>query len=41
VPVREVNNRIIGDGKPGPITKRLMEEFMKLVQDPEEGVPIY
>ncbi len=41
VPVREINKRVIGDGKLGPITKRLMEEFMKLVQDPQEGVPIY
>jgi len=41
VPVREINKRVIGDGKRGPITKRLMEEFMKLVQDPQEGVPIY
>jgi branched-chain amino acid aminotransferase len=41
VPVKEINKRVIGDGKLGPITKRLMEEFMKLVQDPQEGVPIY
>jgi len=27
VPVREINKRSIGDGKPGPITKKLMEEF--------------
>ncbi len=41
VPVREINKRVIGNGKPGPITKRLMEKFMRLVQDPKEGVPIY
>jgi len=41
VPVREINKRQIGDGKPGPITRRLMEEFSKLVQDPKHGVPIY
>jgi branched-chain amino acid aminotransferase len=40
VPVREINKRQINDGKPGPITRRLMEEFSKLVRDPEEGVPI-
>lgn len=40
-PVREVNKRQIGDGKPGPITRRLLDEFLKLVQDPREGVPIY
>jgi len=39
-PIREVNKRTIGDGKPGPITKRLIQEFTKLVKDPKEGVPI-
>jgi len=41
VPVREINKRQIGNGKPGPVTKRLMEEFSKLVQDPKHGIPIY
>ncbi len=41
VPVREINKRQIGSGKPGPITRRLMEEFSKLVQDPKHGMPIY
>jgi branched-chain amino acid aminotransferase len=40
VPVREINKRKIGNGKPGPVTKRLMEEFYKTVRDPEQGVPI-
>jgi branched-chain amino acid aminotransferase len=40
VPVREINKRIVGDGKPGPVTKRLMEEFQKVVLDPNEGIPI-
>jgi branched-chain amino acid aminotransferase len=40
IPVREINKRQINDGKPGPITKRLMEEFRKLVRDPKEGVLI-
>jgi len=39
-PVREVNKRVINDGKPGPITKRLIQEFSKLVEDPKEGTPI-
>jgi len=39
-PVREVNKRIIGDGKLGPVTKRLMEEFSKLVRNPREGTSI-
>jgi branched-chain amino acid aminotransferase len=41
VPVREINKRQIGSGKPGPITKRLMEEFSKLVQNPKYGILIY
>ncbi|MEM3578143.1 MAG: branched-chain-amino-acid transaminase [Candidatus Bathyarchaeia archaeon] len=41
VPVKEINKRVIGEGKPGPVTRRLMEEFMKMVQDPKEGTPIY
>jgi branched-chain amino acid aminotransferase len=40
VPVREINKRVIGNGKRGPVTKRLMEEFRKVVNDPAEGVPI-
>jgi branched-chain amino acid aminotransferase len=41
VPVREINKRQINDGKPGPITRKLMEEFAKLVRDPREGTLIY
>jgi branched-chain amino acid aminotransferase len=41
VPIREVNKRQIGNGSPGPVTKRLMAEFHKMVLDPKEGVPIY
>ncbi len=40
VPIREVNRRRIGNGAPGPTTKKLMEEFQKVVADPEEGVAI-
>jgi branched-chain amino acid aminotransferase len=40
VPVREINKRQIGNGRPGPITKKLIEEFEKMVRDPSEGVPI-
>jgi len=40
IPVREINKRTIGNGKPGPVTKRLMEEYQKVVRDPKEGVPI-
>jgi len=37
VPIREVNKRIIGKGKPGPITKKLMAEFQKVIADPTQG----
>jgi branched-chain amino acid aminotransferase len=40
VPIREVNKRQIGNGSPGPVAKRLMAEFHKIVLDPKEGVPI-
>ncbi|MCK4434810.1 aminotransferase class IV, partial [Candidatus Bathyarchaeota archaeon] len=41
VPIVEVNKRIIGDGKPGSITRKLMQEFEKTVRDPTEGTPIH
>lgn len=41
VPVREINKRTIDSGKPGPITRRLMEEFSKFVRDPNQGITIY
>ncbi|KKC29959.1 branched-chain amino acid aminotransferase [Caldanaerobacter subterraneus subsp. pacificus DSM 12653] len=28
----EVDHRFIGDGKPGPITKKIIEEFRKLTK---------
>jgi len=39
-PVKEVNKRIIGDGKLGPITKKLLFEFNKMVRDPKHGTTI-
>jgi branched-chain amino acid aminotransferase len=39
-PVREVNRRAIGDGKLGPITKKLLAEFNKMVRDPKNGIKI-
>jgi len=39
-PVREINHRMIGDGKPGSITKHLMREFNKITKDPKEGTLI-
>ena len=40
VPIREVNKRAIGTGKPGPITKKLMAEFQKTIEDPTQGIKI-
>lgn len=40
VPIREVNKRQIGTGKPGPITKKLMAEFHKVIEDPAQGAKI-
>jgi len=39
-PIREVNKRVIGDGKPGQITKKLMSEFQKTIADPTQGIKI-
>lgn len=39
-PVREINKRIIGKGRTGPITKRLIQELRKIVKDPKEGTSI-
>jgi branched-chain amino acid aminotransferase len=41
MPIREVNKRRIGEGKMGPITERILEEFMRIARDPSEGIPIY
>ena len=40
VPIREVNKRIIGDGKPGPVTKKLMVEFQKVIENPKNGTKV-
>jgi branched-chain amino acid aminotransferase len=40
VPIREVNKRQIGNGSPGPVTKKLMAAFQKATADPAQGVPI-
>ncbi|MCL2134621.1 MAG: branched-chain-amino-acid transaminase [Candidatus Bathyarchaeota archaeon] len=39
-PIREVNKRVIGDGKPGVVTKKLMSEFQKIIADPTQGIKI-
>ena len=37
-PIVMIDGREIGDGKPGPITCQLIEEFKKITKD---GTPIY
>lgn len=39
IPVRVYDERVIGDGKPGPVTKKLMEVFRKTAES--TGTPIY
>lgn len=39
VPVVKVDGRVIGNGKPGKVTKKIREEFISLTQI--EGVPVY
>jgi branched-chain amino acid aminotransferase len=34
-PIREVDDRTIGDGKAGPITRRLQERFFSIVRGPD------
>lgn len=38
-PIVEIDGRVIGNGKPGKITKLIMEEFEKVTKN--EGTPIY
>ncbi|MBI3840597.1 MAG: branched-chain-amino-acid transaminase [Thaumarchaeota archaeon] len=39
--VGSVRGTKIGNGGVGPLTKRLYQEFSKIVQRPEEGTPVY
>lgn len=41
VPLVKVRGIEVGDGKPGPITRRIMEAFVKIRSDPRDGLPIY
>lgn len=40
-PIVEIDGRVIGEGKPGPITKKLWERFKAITGVPETGTPIY
>jgi len=38
-PIREVDGRVIGSGKPGPITKQLQQSFFDIVRGKSAGHP--
>lgn len=40
LPVVKINGIQIGDGVPGPITKKIMQEFEKIVRSGKEGVKV-
>jgi len=41
VPLVKVRGIEIADGKVGPITRKIMEAFVKVRADPKDGLPIY
>jgi len=41
MPVTKIAERVIGDGKVGKITLKLIEEFEKEYRKPENGVRVY
>lgn len=41
LPVAKISGRLVGDGRPGPMTRRVMQEYRRLTTRPEEGTPIY
>jgi branched-chain amino acid aminotransferase len=41
LPVVKVRGIEIGDGKVGPVTRRIMEAFVKICSDPKDGLPVY
>lgn len=40
VPIVSISGRTIGDGKVGLVTKRLLNEFVRIRKDPSEGISI-
>jgi branched-chain amino acid aminotransferase len=40
-PISRVNNRMIGNGKIGPVTKQILHAFEKARKDPNEGTSIF
>ncbi|RJS85006.1 branched-chain-amino-acid transaminase [Candidatus Bathyarchaeota archaeon] len=41
MPIREVNKRQIGEGRMGPVTRKILEKFREYIRDPENGVAIW
>jgi len=41
VPVTKIAERIIGDGRVGSVTRRIIDEFKVVTRDPKQGVQIY
>jgi branched-chain amino acid aminotransferase len=41
VPLVKVKGIEIGDGEPGPITRQIMEAFVRIRSHPQEGLPVY
>jgi len=41
MPIKEVNKRQIGEGKMGPVTRKILEEFRKVTRDPKNGIPTW
>ena len=38
-PIREVDNRAIGEGKPGPVTQRIQKRFFDVVSGSDDVAP--
>jgi len=39
-PVVKIDGRLVGNGEPGPIFKKILEEYQKIVKDPKFGVKV-
>ncbi len=38
-PIREVDNRSVGEGKPGPVTQRIQKRFFEIVRGNDSSHP--
>jgi branched-chain amino acid aminotransferase len=41
VPLVKVKGILVGDGKVGPTTRKIMDAFVKVRSDPKDGLPVY